>query len=92
MNCSPENVGISGAGLRIAFQAYCRCVYRDQGGGGVMAVAREGKLCFLKAFGNSVELDTMFDTGWMTNSVIALATFLLIDRGELALDTPLSYY
>jgi CubicO group peptidase (beta-lactamase class C family) len=57
-----------------------------------MAVAREGKLCFLKAFGNSVKLDTMFDTGWMTNSVTSLATFLLIDRGELALDTPLSFY
>jgi CubicO group peptidase (beta-lactamase class C family) len=64
-----------------------------------MAVVRDGRIFWKKAFGvksrqtnDPVDDDTMFEAASLTKTVTAYAAMRLVERGELDLDKPLHEY
>ena len=96
--CAPEAVGLSSAGLELAWRAYTALGDPDSRGdstlpGGVMCVARHGQLCFARAWGlrdvaskAAMTTDTVFAVASMTKTVTSLAAGMLFERGLLGLD------
>ena len=93
--CSPEDVGLSTAGLEVAFEAFRSCGLP----GGVFTVSRRGSHCFVRSFGvrdvdtgAPMETDTSFAIHSQTKIVTSLATARLVERGLLGVDDPVSLY
>ncbi len=95
----PEAVGISSERLALIRQRIDAEIARDQLPGGVLAIARRGKLVhfetygFLdKAAGVPMRADAIFNVASMTKPMAAVAALQLYERGRLLIDDPISKY
>ncbi|MFQ6040378.1 MAG: serine hydrolase domain-containing protein [Candidatus Poribacteria bacterium] len=93
-----EEVGLSSAGLERAYGLLERAVVEGSLMGAAIQVSRQGialkPRCFgrreLNPDGASVEPDTIFLVASVTKPVTAAAAMLLVERGKLCLDEPVS--
>lgn len=98
---SPSSVGLSRLHLGYADKAIEKEIAESHIPGAVFAVVKDGKLAYLKAYGNkslkpSVEpmtTSTIFDVASCTKSMAtAISAMILIERGQLSLRDDLDYY
>src|SRR5580693_1761836 len=95
----PEAVGLSGARLERLAQAIKRDVDQGRMPGAVVAVARKGKLAYYEAFGFAdkaanvpMPKDAIFALASMTKPMVAVATLILAEQGDLLLNDPVGNY
>ena len=96
---TPEEVGMDSAHLAFADAAIERAISAGDIPGAVLAVVRNGKMAYIKAFGNrrvvpETELmteNTIFDMASCTKPVaVATSAMILVERGCLRLLDPVS--
>jgi CubicO group peptidase (beta-lactamase class C family) len=95
----PESLGFSTTRLaRIASWYHARVEAGDLPGA-VVAIARNGKLAYLKAIGFQdrsktipMNPDAIFWIASMTKPVTSVAAMMLVDEGKLGLDAPVARY
>lgn len=89
---APEQVGISSRHLQYADQAIRRSIQEDGIPGAVLAVVRQGKMAYLKAYGNRsvypdtvpMTTDAIFDIASCSKSMsTAICVHILAERGQL---------
>jgi CubicO group peptidase (beta-lactamase class C family) len=95
----PEAVGMSSERLALIRQRIEAEIARDQLPGGVLAIARRGKLVhfetygFLdKAAGTPMRADAIFNIASMTKPMAAVAALQLYEQGRLVMNDPISKY
>ena len=95
----PEAVGMSSERLALIRQRIEAEIARDQLPGGVLAIARRGKLVhfetygFLdKAAGTPMRADAIFNSASMTKPMAAVAALQLYEQGRLVMNDPISKY
>jgi CubicO group peptidase (beta-lactamase class C family) len=95
----PEEVGMSSERLALIGKIIDSEVARDQLPGGVLAVARRGKLVHFaaygyldKAAGTPMRTDAIFNIASMTKPMVAAAGLQLYEQGRLLMNDPLSKY
>src|SRR6202163_2746527 len=91
----PETVGLSGVRLERLAQAIKRDVDQGRMPGAVVAIARKGKLAYYEAFGFAdkaanvpMPKDAIFALASMTKPMVAVATLILAEQGDLLLNDP----
>ncbi len=91
---SPESVGMDSKRLENADRAIEKAIAEKEIPGAVLAVVRNGKMAYLKAYGNKqlfpktekMDVNTVFDLASVTKPVAtAISAMILIERGELRL-------
>ncbi|OPZ31013.1 MAG: Penicillin-binding protein 4* [Bacteroidetes bacterium ADurb.BinA174] len=89
---SPEKVGMDSKRLKNADKAIKKAIADKEIPGAVLAVVKNGKMAYLKAYGNkqitpttvSMDVNTVFDLASVTKPVAtAISAMVLIERGEL---------
>jgi CubicO group peptidase (beta-lactamase class C family) len=95
----PEAVGISSERLALIKKQIDAEVARDQLPGGVLAIARRGKLVHFEAYGYldkaagiPMRTDAIFNIASMTKPIAALAGLQLHEQGRLLINDPISKY
>jgi CubicO group peptidase (beta-lactamase class C family) len=95
----PEEVGMSAGRLEMINKAINAEVAAGQLPGGVLAIARRGKLVYFEAFGYRdkasgapMTTDAIFSIASMTKPMVAVAALQLYEQGRLLMDEPLSKY
>jgi CubicO group peptidase (beta-lactamase class C family) len=95
----PEAVGISSERLALIRQRIDAEIARDQLPGGVLAIARRGKLVHFEAYGFldkaagvPMRTDAIFNIASMTKPMAAVAALQLYEQGRLLMDDPVSKY
>lgn len=95
----PEEVGMSSERLALIGKIIDSEVARDQLPGGVLAVARRGKLVHFEAYGyldkatgTPMRTDAIFNIASMTKPMVAVAGLQLYEQGRLLMNDPLSKY
>jgi CubicO group peptidase (beta-lactamase class C family) len=95
----PEAVGLSSARLERLAQAIKRDVDQRRMPGAVVAIARKGKLAYYEAFGFAdraanlpMPKDAIFALASMTKPMVAVATLILAEQGDLLLNDPVGDY
>jgi CubicO group peptidase (beta-lactamase class C family) len=95
----PEAVGISSERLALIRQRIDAEIARDQLPGGVLAIARRGKLVHFEAYGyldkaagTPMRTDAVFNIASMTKPMAAVAALQLYEQGRLLMDDPVSKY
>ena len=95
----PEDVGMSSERLALIGKAVNAEIARDQLPGGVLAIARRGKLVYFEALGYRdksagvpMSTDTIFNIASMTKPMTAVAALQLYEQGKLLMDEPLAKY
>lgn len=95
----PEAAGFSADGLARVSAVIERDIAAGKLPGAVLAIARDGKLVFLRAYGYRDKAagvpmtpDTIFSIASMTKPMTAVAALSLVERGEMVLDEPVSTY
>ena len=96
---TPESVGLSSATLARLEPAMRAYIDSGKLGGVLVAVARHGKLAYLRTVGRAdlargtpLGPDAVFRIYSMTKPVTAVAVLQLVERGKLRLDAPVSAY
>jgi CubicO group peptidase (beta-lactamase class C family) len=96
---TPESVGISSQRLALIAKQINSEIARDQLPGGVLAIARRGKLVHFEAYGYldkakglPMRTDTIFNIASMTKPVVAVAALQLHEQGRLLIDDPVAKY
>lgn len=96
---SPEAAGVSAQRLHNIDDFFAREIEQHRVPGAVVAVAREGKLVYFKAFGVQdpatgapMRTDTMFQLASMTKPQVAVGALALTERGRLPLHAKVSDY
>ena len=99
---APEQVGMNARHLSTyADAAINQAVAQKEIPGAVLAVVRQGKLAYLKAYGNKqvyptterMEVNTIFDIASCSKSIsTAISTMILVERGQLRLTDRVSFY
>jgi CubicO group peptidase (beta-lactamase class C family) len=96
---APESLGFSRDGLARIDQFMAREIAAGRTPGGVIAIARNGKLAFYRAYGKldpakdtPMPLDAMFALASMTKPMAAVGGLTLTERGLLPLKSPVSNY
>lgn len=96
---TPEASGFSRAGLARIDQFMAREMAAGRTPGGVIAIARNGKLVHYKAYGKldpamptPMPLDAMFALASMTKVMASVGGLTLLERGQLPLKSPLGDY
>ena len=91
---SPEQVGMSSQRLQQADKIIDKAIQQKEIPGAVLAVVKDGKMAYLKAYGNkqvfptSIPMDvhTVFDLASVTKPVAtAISAMILVERGQLRL-------
>lgn len=94
----PESVGMDGKvldeGIGRVVQTY---IDNKTIPGAVVLVARHGKICYFKAFGEKqkgvpMTTDSVFSLVSMSKSPVAAAAMRLVDEGRITLTDPISMY
>ncbi len=88
---APESVGLDPARLariRTAMQGY---LDRHELPGGVVLVARHGKLAYELAFGES-RVDTIFRIASQSKAITSTGIMMLVEEGRLVLSDPVSKF
>jgi CubicO group peptidase (beta-lactamase class C family) len=95
----PEDVGLSPSALDSIPVVLRRYVDSKKMAGAVVAVARHGKLAYLRAVGfmdvdsaKPMQTDAIFRIMSMTKPIVTVGAMRLIERGQLSLDDPLAKY
>jgi len=95
----PEEVGMSSERLALIGKAINAEIARGQLPGGVVAIARRGRLVYFEAFGyrdkatgTPMTTDTIFSIASMTKPMVAVAALQLYEHGKLLIDDPLSKF
>ncbi len=95
----PEEVGLSSGKLALIHDALKVQVDSGQIPGGIVLVARDGKVVYLEAQGitdpvskRPMQADLIYGTASLTKPVAAVAAMMLVDEGKLNLDDPVSKY
>ncbi|MDN6486883.1 MAG: beta-lactamase family protein, partial [Ancrocorticia sp.] len=93
----PESVGVSSEYLSHIDDLVARHMSEDAYQGTVILVARHGKICYFKAFGNAndgvpMERDSIFRLASMSKVPSAAAVMQLWDRGLISLADPIAKY
>ncbi|MCL2877320.1 MAG: beta-lactamase family protein [Acidobacteria bacterium] len=98
---SPEEAGFSSSGLQNIEAAVEASIKDGELPGAVVLAARQGKIAYLKAFGNRaikpgpepMTTDTIFDIASMTKVVATTPAIMqLVDNGSLRLGDPVKRY
>ena len=91
---SPESVGMSSKHLKYADEIIEKAISDKEIPGAVLAVVKDGKMAYLKAYGNKeiypntvkMDVNTVFDLASLTKPVAtATSAMILIERGQLRL-------
>lgn len=91
---SPEKVGMDSKRLHNADLVIEKAIANKEIPGAVLAVVKDGKIAYLKAYGNKqvypktekMDVNTVFDLASLTKPVAtAISAMVLIERGELRL-------
>ncbi len=91
---SPEQVGMDSERLHNADKIIEKAISNKEIPGAVLAVVKDGKMAYLKAYGNKqvfpstqkMDVNTVFDLASLTKPVAtAISAMVLIERGELRL-------
>jgi CubicO group peptidase (beta-lactamase class C family) len=93
----PEQVGMSGKALSLIDEFAQDGIKAKYYQGAVVLVARDGKICYLKAFGMAkkgtpMKTDAIFRIASMTKPITMVALMQFYDKGAFKLDDPLSKY
>jgi CubicO group peptidase (beta-lactamase class C family) len=95
----PETVGLSGVRLERLAQAIKQDVDQGRMPGAVVAIARKGKLAYYESFGfvdkaagTPMPRDAIFALASMTKPMVAVATLMLAEQGDLLLNDPIGNY
>src|SRR5881628_426992 len=95
----PETVGLSSARLERLAQAIKQDVDHGRMPGAVVAIARRGKLAYYESFGfvdkasnTPMPKDAIFALASMTKPMVAVATLMLAEQGDLLLNDPVGNY
>ena len=95
----PESVGLSSDKLAKIDEVVEKFIAQKELAGGVVAVARRGKIAHLKAYGKrnqktgeAMTEDTIFRIYSMSKSVTTAAALMLVEEGKLELKGPVSNY
>ena len=95
----PESVGISSERLALIKKQIDAEVARDQLPGGVLAIARRGKLVHFEAYGYldkaagiPMRTDAIFSIASMTKPMVAVAGLQFHEQGRLLINDPISKY
>ena len=98
-SATPESVGMSAERLRNIDAFFAREIERKRVPGAVIAIARQGKLVYFKAFGFADEAkglrattDTLFQLASMTKPMVAVGALALTEEARLPLQGKLSDY
>lgn len=95
----PEAVGLSSARLDRLAKAIQQDVDHGRMPGAVVAIARRGKLAYYESFGfvdkaanAPMPKDAIFALASMTKPMVAVATLMLAEQGDLLLNDPVGNY
>jgi CubicO group peptidase (beta-lactamase class C family) len=93
----PETVGLSSERLANIDRIMSRYIEENKLAGGVVLIARKGKIAYFKAFGRSdlekpMKTDTLFRIASMTKPVTSVAVMQLYEQGYILLTDPISKY
>src|SRR5580704_908109 len=95
----PETVGLSSVRLERLAQAIKQDVDLGRMPGAVVAIARKGKLAYYESFGfadkaanTPMPRDAIFALASMTKPMVAVATLMLAEQGDLLLNDPVGNY
>ncbi|WP_281695855.1 serine hydrolase [Bacteroides clarus] len=97
----PEQVGMDSRKLMYADEAIEEAIANKEIPGAVLAVVRNGKMAYLKAYGNKriypntepMTINTIFDMASCSKSMsTAICTMILAERGKIRLLDPVSRY
>lgn len=100
-NVSPESVGMSSTHLKYADEIIEKAISDKEIPGAVLAVVKDGKMAYLKAYGNKevypntvkMDVNTVFDLASVTKSIAtATSAMILIERGQLRLQDKVSLF
>ena len=96
---TPETVGLSSARLDRLAQAIRQDVDHGRMPGAVVAIARKGRLAYYESFGfvdkaanTPMPKDAVFALASMTKPMVAVATLMLAEQGDLLLNDPIGNY
>lgn len=96
---TPEQVGMSSAGLATVTQRLQAHIDQGHIAGAVAAVLRDGQLVYFESLGqrdlesgSAMPQDALFRIYSMTRPVTSLAAMILYEEGLIALDDPISKY
>lgn len=91
---SPESVGMSSKHLKYADEIIEKAISDNEIPGAVLGVVKNGKMAYLKAYGNKqvfprtekMDVNTVFDLASVTKPIAtATSAMILIERGQLRL-------
>ena len=95
----PEEAGFSSARLARIGEVLNKDIADGKLPGGVIAIARDGKLVMLEAFGYRdkaagvpMTTDTIFNVASMTKPMVTVTALALAERGQLVIDEAVSRY
>ncbi len=98
-SAKPEAVGLSSARLERLAKAIKQDVDQGLMPGAVVAIARKGKLAYYESFGfvdraagTPMPKDAIFALASMTKPMVAVATLMLAEQGDLLLNDPVGNY
>lgn len=98
---TPELVGLSTEHLHNADKAINKAIENEDIPGAVLAVIKDGKMAYLKAYGNKqvypkkkkMTTNTVFDLASVSKSVsTAISAMVLIEQGQLRLADKVNFY
>ena len=98
---SPEQVGMSSKQIMHADKIIEQAIQQKEIPGAVLAVVKDGKMAYLKAYGNkqvfpstiSMDVNTVFDLASLTKPVAtAISAMILVERGQLRLLDKVNLY
>ena len=96
---APEAVGLSSARLERLAHAINQEIEQGRMPGAVVAIVRKGKLAYYESFGfvdkaagAKMPKDAIFALASMTKPMVAVATLMLAEKGDLLLNDPVGNY
>ena len=95
----PEDVGLSSTRLALVHEAVKTQVDAGQIPGAIVLVARDGKVVYFEAQGNThpgsgtpLQTGQILGAGSLTKAVVSVAAMMLVEEGKLGLEDPVSRY
>jgi CubicO group peptidase (beta-lactamase class C family) len=95
----PEEIGLSSAALNNLTQVFQRDIDRGLFPGVIIAVARHGRLGYLKSLGKrdpatgaAMTDDTIFRIYSMTKPIVSVAAMMLLEEGRFAVADPIAKF
>ena len=98
---SPEQVGMDSKKLIYADSVILKAIGNKEIPGAVLAVVKDGKMAYLKAYGNKqvypdtipMDVNTVFDLASCTKPIAtAVSAMILLERGQIRLEDRVSLY